>query len=205
MKPTQPKTLTTEQCDLLLEALLCREGTPKQQHRGIRNHTLALLMLDAGLRVGELVQLKKSALWFNGQPVSSIFVPARLSHSSNERYVPLTCRLCEAVSSMQLNHWSLLSSSADHVAFYSVHPARPLSERQVQRIINSASLKAFGRSVNPHSLRHTFGTRLMRTTNARIVQDLLGHKHLSSTQLYMHPNHQDRSKAIATLDRPVTQ
>jgi integrase/recombinase XerC len=48
-------------------------------------------------------------------------------------------------------------------------------------------------------LRHTFATNLMRTTNARVVQQLLGHKNLSSTQIYTHPNQQDLKKAIDSL------
>ncbi len=200
-----PKTLTTEQCQLLLDALLRKDGTPKQQHRGIRNHALALVMLDAGLRVGEAVQLLKSSLWFNSKPVKSILVPARISHSSEERFVPLTERLCDAVKSMQLNHWSMFDSSSDHPAFYSVEPSRSLSERQVQRIINFASVRAFGRPVHPHVLRHTFGTRVMRVTDMRTVQELLGHKSLASTQIYTHPNQQDLTTAIAALDRADSQ
>ena len=198
---SNPQTLTNEQCDLLLDALLCKDGTPKQQHRGIRNHTLALVMLDAGLRVGELVRLRKSSLWFNGSPVSSVFVPARISHSSTDRFVPLTERLSVAVESMQLHVWSMFSASADHPAFYSIQPGQPLSERHVQRIVSAASVKAFGRPINPHVLRHTFGTRLMRVTDMRTVQELLGHKSLASTQIYTHPNQQDLKKAISALDR----
>ena len=200
-----PKTLTTEQCDLLLDALLNKNGTPKQQHRGIRNHTLALVMLDAGLRVGELVQLRKSSLWFNSHPVKSLVVPARISHSSTERFVPLTERLSEAVNAMQLNHWSMFSTPADYTAFYSVQPGQPLSERHVQRIISSASVKAFGLPINPHVLRHTFGTRLMRVTDMRTVQELLGHKSLASTQIYTHPNEQDKHNAIQNMDRSRSQ
>ncbi|MBA7523814.1 Tyrosine recombinase XerC [subsurface metagenome] len=200
MSPT-PKTLTKEQSQLLLDALLRKDGTPKQQHRGIRNHTLALVMLDAGLRVGELVQLRKSSLWFNNRPVSSVSVPARISHSSEERFIPLTERLSEAVNVMQLHHWSMFTSSSDHPAFYSVNPSQSLSERHVQRIISAASVKAFGRSINPHVLRHTFGTRLMRVTDMRTVQELLGHKSLASTQIYTHPNEQDKHKAIKNMDR----
>ncbi len=196
-----PQTLTTEQCDLLLDALLRKDGTPKQQHRGIRNHTLALVMLDAGLRVGELVRLRKSSLWFNNKPVSSLAVPARISHSSTERFIPLTDRLSEAVNVMQLHHWSMFPTPADYPAFFSVKPSQPLSERHVQRIVSSASVRAFGRPINPHVLRHTFGTRLMRITDKRTVQKLLGHKSLASTQIYTQPNQQVLTTAIASLDR----
>lgn len=196
-----PKTLTTEQCSRLLDALLCRDGTPKRQHRGIRNYTLALLMLDAGLKVGELVRLRKSDLWFNNQPVKAVHVPDRIAYSSPERYVPLSVRLSEAVSSMQLNLWSMFPAPADYPAFYSVNPSQTLSGRHVERIISSASVKAFGQPINPHVLRHTFASRLIKITDMKTVQELLGHKSLVSTQIYANLMHQDLSTAIASLDR----
>ncbi|GAH73030.1 unnamed protein product [marine sediment metagenome] len=60
-------------------------------------------------------------------------------------------------------------------------------------------MTSLGRPVHPHILRHTFASRLMRTTNARIVQELLGHQHLSTTQIYTHPNQDDLKKAIEQL------
>ena len=46
------------------------------------------------------------------------------------------------------------------------------------------------------TLRHTYATRLMRVTNIRTVQVLLGHRRLSSTQIYTHPDQEDKDKAI---------
>lgn len=54
-------------------------------------------------------------------------------------------------------------------------------------------------------LRHTFATRLMQKTNIRVVQQLLGHKSLSSTQVYTHPNADDLQKAIENLNENATQ
>ena len=138
MSSESPPTLESAESEKVLDILRHNAGTANKTRKAVRNHTLALLMLEAGLRVGELVQLRKSSLWFNSQPVKSILVPARITHSSKERYVPLTERLSDAVKSMQLNHWSMFASSADHPAFYSGQPNQPLSERQVQRIINCA-------------------------------------------------------------------
>ena len=64
-----PKTLDLTQQQELLDALL-RKGAPRKTARkGIRNHLMACLMLDAGLRVGEVVKLKLSHLYFNNLPV----------------------------------------------------------------------------------------------------------------------------------------
>ena len=60
-----PKTLTTEETNRLLDALQNVGGTPKQVRRGIRNHCLAVVMLDAGLRVSETIGLEVRDLIFN--------------------------------------------------------------------------------------------------------------------------------------------
>ena len=197
-----PKTLTPPECHALVEALLFKDGTDKQQSRGIRNATLGLCMLDAGLRVGEVCRLHRSDLWFNSGPVTSIVVGAGIAEKACERQVPITHRLSEALKVMDHYWWSELRDVPDPPAFYGRDHSRPLTTRQVERIIGAAAYKALGRSICPHLLRHTFASRLTRKTNTRNVQTLLGHKHLSSTQIYMHPNQQDLVEAIRTLDAP---
>ena len=200
-----PKTLTVIECHLLLEALFARDGTPKQQRRGIRNNTIALCMLDAGLRVGEVVRLYVHDLWFNKAPVKAIIIGPDVAEKGCERQVPLTQRLSGAIELMSINYWSDLINPGTCRAFYTSTPNKSLTTRQIERIIGAAAMRSLGRSINPHVLRHTFATRLMRKTNARIVQQLLGHKRLSSTQIYTHPNQQDLTSAIDTLNEPDTQ
>ncbi len=88
----------------------------------------------------------------------------------------------------------------DGYAFYPDSPTHHITPRTIQRIIKKASFQAFGREIHPHVLRHTFASRLMRTTNIRIVQQLLGHKSIQSTQIYTHPNHDDLTTAIKSLE-----
>ena len=197
-----PKTLTDNECQLLLEALLIRDGTPKQQRRGIRNHTIALCMLDAGLRVGEVVRLLVSDLWFKDAPVVSILVDPNVAEKGCERQVPVTNRLSAAIKKAASFYWDSTQLQPDGSQARPCGPAFRLSTRQIERFISSAAIKSLGRPIHPHILRHTFATRLMRKTNARIVQQLLGHKRLSSTQIYTHPNQQDLSIAIDTLNDP---
>ncbi|MBA7521438.1 Tyrosine recombinase XerC [subsurface metagenome] len=195
-----PKTLTLPECHALIEALLFKDGTDKQQSHGIRNATMGLCMLDAGLRVGEVCRLRKSDLWFNSEPVTSIIVGTGIAEKGSERQVPITQRLSEALKVMNYYWWSELQDVPAGPAFYGRYPRQSLTTRQVQRIIATAAHKALGRSIHPQILRHTFASRLMRKTNTRNVQVLLGHKNLSSTQIYTHPNQQDLVEAIQTLD-----
>jgi len=191
-----PPTLTIQETHALLAALQGRGGTSKKFRRQLRNYTMAMIMLEAGLRVGELVRLHWSDLFFNCLPVTSIIISPEISKSKQERQIPVSTRLSDALTTYHVT-FSTDVSHSEHFAFFTARTAHPrLSERQVERIISSAALQAIGRPIHPHVLRHTFASKLMRVTNASIVQQLLGHKHLSSTQVYCHPNGEDLQKAI---------
>ena len=197
---TQPKTLTVNECHLILTALLVHGTALGQLKRSYRNHCMAVLMLDAGLRVGELVQLRQLDLTFQDSISTSVLICAEISKSRFERVVPLTSNAVSAIKNMVEHYWSTNSPSPDFYAFYRGDPLKPLTTRQVERIIRSAAMAAFNRPVHPHVLRHTFATRLMRTTNTRIVQKLLGHRRISSTQVYLHPTQDDLDRAIKGLN-----
>ncbi|MBA7705544.1 Tyrosine recombinase XerC [subsurface metagenome] len=197
---SQPKTLSVTECHLILTALFIQCRTPGQKKRSIRNHCMAVLMLDAGLRVGELVQLRQLDLVFANSVGTSVLIRADISKSRFERVVPLTSGATSSILRMADSWWCTKSPSPDLFAFYQGDALKPLTTRQVERIIRSAALLALNRPVHPHVLRHTFATRLMRTTNTRIVQKLLGHRNLASTQVYLHPTQEDLQGAIKRID-----
>lgn len=194
-----PPTLTNEECSKLLEELLQKNGTLNQGRRGIRNHCMAALMLDAGLRVGEVVQLYKDNLYYQNEPVHHLLVTEAIAKNHRERSVPLSRRIRNTINAMQFAVWIEFPHYVDSRAFYQLDPGQPITTRQVERFLRKAAMKSLGRPVHPHILRHTFASRLMRTVNVRIVQELLGHQHLSTTQIYMHPNREDLTKAIDTI------
>jgi len=196
---TAPQTLTDDDVSKLLIVLLSGFGTEQRKKRSVRNYTMALLMLDAGLRVGEVVQIHAVDLWFNNAPVTSVVIPAKIAKNNQSRQIPVSSRLSKALNEMNECYWSERFEIGAVYAFYNLSDASPLTTRQVERIIRAASLIALGRPIHPHVLRHTFASNLMRITNIRTVQELLGHKHLTSTQVYTHPNENDKIKAIACL------
>lgn len=195
-----PPTLTNEECSKLLDALRNWNGTPKQRTTGIRNQLMALLMLDAGLRVGEVVKLMVQNLYFLNEPVQHLFVTEAIAKNHKERTIPLSSRIRKAVELNQLAIWHEFPCHPEMHAFYQLDPGVPITTRQVERFLRKAAMKSLGRPVHPHILRHTFASRLMRTVNVRIVQELLGHQHLSTTQIYMHPNREDLRMAIKTIE-----
>lgn len=180
----------------LLDFVAPRSSQPQTQALDARNYAMILLMLDAGLRVGELVKLLNSDLFINSEPVKSIIVRPEIAKNHQERQIPTSIRLVEALYSLQRHYTTHLNESPTRPVFFTRNSQLQMSVRQVQRIIQSVCQKAIGRQIHPHILRHTFGTRMMRVTSTPVVQMLLGHKHLSSTEKYTHPNSIDLQDAI---------
>lgn len=200
----RPKTLNLTESHRLLDTLLVQQGTPGQFRKGIRNYTMALLMLDAGLRVGEVVQLQWQMLYFYGEPVHTLCLTSGITKTKTERFIPLSGRLKKAMEEMHKNWWSADELAPGAYAFYQKDDGRPLTTRQVERVVRTAAMKSIGRPVHPHMLRHTFASRLMSKVNVRIVQALLGHASITSTQIYTHPSQQDLTTAIEEIGEDLT-
>jgi len=191
-----PETLTIDETESLLCYLASRQNTFNQVRTAARNYAMALLMLDAGLRVGEVVHLERNNLAVFGRPANNVVIPKHITKTKRGRDVPMTDRLKKAINSMIKLWWNEDGIVLTGYAFYKKNPEQPLSARQVERILGSAGSAAIGRWIHPHQLRHTFASRLMKRANIRIVQTLLGHQSISSTQIYTHPDAEDLQKAI---------
>ncbi len=196
-----PETLTNMETVKLLDELERHSETSQNHKRSRRNCCMALLMLDAGLRVGEVVRLLQSDLIISNEPVTALCITAEIAKNKTQRIVPLSKRIIDSLKIMQSLWWQKFYNKSGLYAFFTPNTYNPLSSRQVQRIIKRAALAALGRPVHPHILRHTFASNLMRVTNARVVQELLRHKQLSSTQVYCHPNQTDLTNAIRDLGK----
>lgn len=171
-----------------------------QSWKATRNVLAAVLMMDAGLRVGEVVGLIWTDVYFNERPVSTLTVRAAIAKGRKERHIPVTQRLHAALN--RFNSDLLLVQ--DFPAYRKLISDRPqghaITTRTLERIITAAGIAALGRPVNPHMLRHTYATKLLRVTDIRTVQELLGHKNLSSTQIYTHVNDEDKRNAVANME-----
>ncbi len=195
-----PKTLDVTEQHQVLDALLCKDAPHKSFRKGIRNYLIGCLMLEAGLRVGEVVKLKMSHLYFAGKPVQTLVLTPDITKNKVERTVYVSTRLKLALEEFLKNSEGLKSAREWVIVFNCCDPPKSLSTRQVERIINKAGWDSLGRPVHPHMLRHTFATKLMRVTDIRTVQELLGHSNVTTTQIYTHPNADDKRKAIRDLE-----
>ncbi|MFZ2149253.1 MAG: tyrosine-type recombinase/integrase [Sedimentisphaerales bacterium] len=191
-----PQTLNVNEQHRLLDALRAKDAPHKSFRGGTRNYLIGCLMLEAGLRVGEVVALRLSDLFFNCKPVLNLVLRSEITKNHKERSVPVSTRLKEALEEYFRNVFTLDDTLDECFAIFTLSPDHPLTTRQVERIIRSAAMESIGRPVHPHVLRHTFASRLMRVTDMRTVQELLGHSNIASTQIYTHPNEDDKKKAI---------
>lgn len=198
-KTKSPRSLKLDECTAFLDYLKKHITTDASRRAAIRNRLIALVMLDAGLRVGETLQLQIDDLLIEEEPVMSLRVRGDIAKGGLERHIKTTDPLRKAITAAWLMIWGPDKRMPFTAAFYSVKKQESLSYQQVERIIARAGRKACHRHVTPHMLRHTFGTRLMRVTNIRVVQQLLGHKRLSSTQIYTHPDQADQDNAIDAM------
>ncbi len=196
-KPTAaPQSLTHEQEAQLLLQLTFVSDTRKQHLRMVRNLTMANVMLEAGLRVNELVQLRIGDLWFATAAVSTLVVRSEIAKGNRERKIPVSVRLALIIDQIHSDVWTAELCSPYSYAFFLKDPTIPLTTRSVERVIRQAAQAAFGLNVTPHMLRHTFATRVLAKSNMRIVQELLGHASITTTQRYCHPNGQQLADAI---------
>ncbi len=202
---SSPSTLTTEEITKLL-AYAARPKrlllpTPTEQ----RDHAMILTMIETGVRVNELVQQRIGDLIFQGLPVKSLIVRADTAKNHKERLIPVSPLLATTLAACTQTIWQNELAIPDRPAWRPQGAPRCISVRAVEEILRRLSLAALGRPVHPHELRHTFATRLMRVTSARVVQELLGHDDLRSTQIYTHPNHDDLTIAIERAARPAQE
>ncbi len=202
--PVKPiKVIEVGEAWQLLDFIRERHQLVGDKTKDIRDSLMFQLMLDAGLRVGELVQLRINDLFFIETPVTELELRPLITKNHRPRCVPLSEAVQTAIKLMNVRVWEKSMAVPTDSAFYTVSPLHRISTRQVERILKSAGTIALGKTVTPHMLRHTFATRLMKKTDIRTVQVLLGHTSLTSTQVYTHPNNIDMRKAIDSMDKNV--
>ena len=200
MKDSAIRTLTPSEIEQLTMHLSLNGRGINERRKAARNRLLIMVMLEAGLRLNEALTLKLWQLWLGGAPVSTIEITAEHTKTKTARSVPVSSRLAAAIDHANRMIWGPLHVPNHAPAMCYRLPWEPPTARAVQKILAGAGWKICGRSITPHMLRHTFATRLMRVTDIRTVQVLLGHKHLSSTQVYTHPSTDDCVQAIKSLE-----
>ncbi len=170
MEKRLPKFLSEEEMVRLIES------PPDARIGGKRDRAIFETLYSTGIRVSELVGMDVSDVDF----ISNVVKVA--GKGKKERLVPIGDKAVTAIKNY-LDH----RKGSSYILFLNKNGTR-LSDRGARNIIykyiHAASLS---QNISPHVLRHTFATHLLnRGADLRCVQELLGHVHLSTTQIYTH-------------------
>ncbi|MFC2061343.1 site-specific tyrosine recombinase XerD [Elusimicrobiota bacterium] len=163
-----PTVLTADEMEKLIESA-----------DNIRDRTMLELLYATGMRVSELINLKLEDIDLEEGWVR-IF-----GKGDKERSVPVGKNILDIIKEY-LKERKLIPSSF----LFSKSSDKPITRERVWRIIKIYAVKAgIKKDVTPHTLRHTFATHLLENgADLRIIQELLGHANIDTTQIYTHVN-----------------
>ena len=172
-----PKALTQSQVMALLSAAGPEPDDETADVLRLRNRAILELMYSSGCRVSEVAQLDLDEMVQGG------WVRIR-GKGSKERLVPVGSFALRAIDAYLIRSRPLLSAKAGGPALFLNQRGSRLSRQSIWEIIQSAGVGC-GLSVSPHSLRHSFATHLIEGgADVRVVQELLGHASVATTQIY---------------------
>jgi integrase/recombinase XerC len=186
-----PVVLTTAEIGRLLEA------PDLQKPVGQRDRAILEILYASGLRVGEIVRLN----------LGQVDLPAReirvIGKGNKERMVLMGEPAAKALAAY-LEDGRLKLLDKKNEAVFVNRFGRRLIERRIQKIIDQyARAAGITRKIHPHILRHTFATHMLDGgADLRVVQELLGHASLSTTQIYTHVS-KSQAKKVYNAAHPL--
>jgi len=181
-----PEYLSVEEVDSLEAAI------DLSKWEGQRNKAIIEVLFSCGLRVSELVSLKLSDI-FEEEKFIRVF-----GKGNKERLVPISQKALD-----ELHYWYMdrnlmkIKPGEEDYVFLNRRGAH-LTRTMILIVIKNAAKDAgIKKTISPHTLRHSFATALVRGgADLRVVQALLGHEDLGTTEVYMHLDTSDLKKEI---------
>jgi integrase/recombinase XerD len=186
-----PGTLTPGQMKKLVE-------TPCPEHGALwlRDRAMLEVMYAAGLRASEVGTLKMND--FN----ETLGIVNVIGKGNKQRIVPIGVPAIDAVKAYMAElrpHLARFPDARDAFRLFLSHTGRPIERVALWQIVGKYARIAGIRGVHPHLLRHSFATHLVAGgADLRVIQELLGHSDIGTTQIYTHV---DRSHLRKTIDR----
>jgi integrase/recombinase XerD len=172
-----PDTLTIEQVNEILEQPNTKTKT------GLRDKAMLELMYACGLRVSEVINIKKRDLIFDAG-IIRVF-----GKGSKERIVPIGNSAIKWINEYLIKSrpFLLKIQITDDVLFLNTRGTK-LSRMGIWKIVDKyVKLAGIELNIHPHTFRHSFATHLLEGgADLRAVQEMLGHSDISTTQIYTH-------------------
>lgn len=147
-----------------------------------RDKTMVLVMYCAGLRVSELINLEKRSINFEEKLITL------KGKGNKERFVPLNDIALEYLNNYLSQNKNNKVFSKSKYLFINKKDGKPLTRQYFFVELNKYAKRAgIDKKISPHTLRHSFATHLLENgADLRVVQELLGHSKIETTQIYTH-------------------
>jgi integrase/recombinase XerD len=180
-----PDTLNELEIGRLLETDMRSRAFP------LRDRAILELLYASGLRISELATSRLEHLNLDDRFIRVV------GKGGKTRLVPIGRRACEAINAyLASERPALVSKRTGSEIFLARHGRRLTTQRIWQVVKEVAEIGGFTVNVYPHLLRHSFATHLLSNgADLRIIQELLGHADISTTEVYTHVD-QSRLKSI---------
>ena len=181
-----PEVLTVEEIDRMIAAI------DLSQPEGHRNRAIIEMLYGSGLRVSELTTLKLSRIYLNE---GYMLIEGK---GSKQRLVPVS-----PVAIEWFGYWlhdrALLDVKPDFVDYAFLNRyGRGLTRAMIFTIVKRLAAEAgIRKTISPHTLRHSFATHLLQNgADLRLIQQMLGHESITTTEIYTHLDIQDLREAV---------
>lgn len=161
--------------DVEMEALLNQPDATTES--GARDLAIIELLYSSGLRVSELCNLKVHHI---GNEFVRVF-----GKGSKERLVPVGKKARDAID------FYLKDNTDEHRLLFLNDKGKPISRITIWKMVKTYAKQAgITKNISPHTFRHTFATHLLEHgADLRVIQEMLGHASISSTDRYTHMSH----------------
>ena len=172
---TLPIYLTEEEIDKLLDI-------PLNTTFDYRNKAMLELLYASGIRVSELINLK-----LNNIDLQDDFIRV-IGKGSKERISPISDAAVKYLNIYINNYRNLLLKNKDSEYLFINNFGNPISRQGFFKNLKQiAKNQGINKEISPHTLRHSYATHLLHHgADLRIIQELLGHSDISTTQIYTH-------------------
>ena len=180
-----PETLNEMQVEKLLNSI-----DTKAPH-GLRDRAMMELLYASGLRISELANARLENFYPEEKTIRVV------GKGNKTRIVPVGSKACDALAVyLSTERPKLIKPRSGSEIFLSERGTKLTPARIWQIVKEKARLAGFEKNIYPHLLRHSFATHLLSNgADLRIIQEMLGHADISTTQVYTHVD-QQRLKAV---------
>lgn len=171
-----PEVLSVEEVDRLIDSI------DLDRWEGQRNRAIIEVLFSCGLRVSELVTLRISCLYREERYLRV------LGKGGKERLVPISQRAIDEIDSWFVQRDAMVIKPGEEDFVFLNRRGSHLTRTMVLIMIKKyAAMAGLKKTISPHTLRHSFATVMLEGgADLRVIQEMLGHEDISTTEIYTH-------------------